>query len=35
MSKKEGGSDMAKGKGRQGGASDSGWCLAKVHIYVN
>lgn len=32
MSKKEGGSDMATGKGRQGGASDSGWCPAKVHI---
>lgn len=32
MSKKEGGSDMATGKGRQGGASDSSWCPAKLHI---
>lgn len=32
MSEEEGGNDMATGKGRQGGASDSGWCPAKVHI---
>lgn len=32
MSKEEGGSDMATGKERQGGASGWSWWPAKVHI---
>lgn len=32
MSKEEGGSDMAMGKERQGGASGWSWWPAKVHI---